>query len=365
MESTMPRPLTFGYLYDFRNPEPWRRPWEDLYAETLETIAWTESLGFDGAWIPEHHGADDGYMPAPMVTLAAVAARTSRMKIGTGVALAPLYHPVRFAEEAAVVDILSNGRLELQLAIGYRRRETAAFGVDFTRRGARFDEFLEIVQRLWAGETVTFEGKHFTVHDAQVRPPAPRGRIPLYIGGFAEKALARVARHADGYFGNEEVCGLYADKLRAEGKDPAEARIRIQGLFVVVARDPQAARDELAPYFHYVNNAYGEWLNAQANGPGSIQAKQDPADMDARPGDRPVPRDARTDPGRTLHHDVAARHAAGPVQGLRPAVRRRGHPGVWVNALERNITTLVIPAEAGIYLLSLNGLASTGSPPPR
>jgi alkanesulfonate monooxygenase SsuD/methylene tetrahydromethanopterin reductase-like flavin-dependent oxidoreductase (luciferase family) len=261
MESTMPRPLTFGYLYDFRNPEPWRRPWEDLYAETLETIAWTESLGFDGAWIPEHHGADDGYMPAPMVTLAAVAARTSRMKIGTGVALAPLYHPVRFAEEAAVVDILSNGRLELQLAIGYRRRETAAFGVDFTRRGARFDEFLEIVQRLWAGETVTFEGKHFTVHDAQVRPPAPRGRIPLYIGGFAEKALARVARHADGYFGNEEVCGLYADKLRAEGKDPAEARIRIQGLFVVVARDPQAARDELAPYFHYVNNAYGEWLN--------------------------------------------------------------------------------------------------------
>jgi alkanesulfonate monooxygenase SsuD/methylene tetrahydromethanopterin reductase-like flavin-dependent oxidoreductase (luciferase family) len=233
MESTMPRPLTFGYLYDFRNPEPWRRPWEDLYAETLETIAWTESLGFDGAWIPEHHGADDGYMPAPMVTLAAVAARTSRMKIGTGVALAPLYH----------------------------RRETAAFGVDFTRRGARFDEFLEIVQRLWAGETVTFEGKHFTVHDAQVRPPAPRGRIPLYIGGFAEKALARVARHADGYFGNEEVCGLYADKLRAEGKDPANARIRIQGLFVVVARDPQAARDELAPYFHYVNNAYGEWLN--------------------------------------------------------------------------------------------------------
>lgn len=257
----MAQPLTFGYLYDFRNPEPWLRPWDELYADTLDTIAWTESVGFDGAWVPEHHGADDGYIPSPMVTLGAIAARTSRMRIGTGVALAPLYHPVRFAEEAAVVDILSGGRLELALAIGYRRRETAAFGVDFTRRGARFDEFLEIVQRLWAGETVSFEGKHFSVQDARIMPPAPRGRIPLYIGGFAEKALARVARYADGYFGNEEVCGLYADKLRAEGKDPAEARIRIQGLFVMVAEDPQAAMEEVAPFFHHVNNSYALWLN--------------------------------------------------------------------------------------------------------
>lgn len=206
--------LTFGYLYDFRNPSPWRRPWDELYAETLETIAWTESAGFHGAWVPEHHGAEDGYMPSPIVTLAAVAARTKTMAIGTGVALAPLYHPVRFAEDCAVLDTLAGGRLEMALAIGYRRRETAAYGVDFTKRGARFDEFLEIVRRLWAGETVTFRGEHYQVDNARIRPPAPRGQIPLFIGGFAEKALARVAKYADGYIGNEDVCGLYADKLR-------------------------------------------------------------------------------------------------------------------------------------------------------
>jgi probable F420-dependent oxidoreductase len=254
-------PLTFGYLYDFRNPEQFYRPWDELYAETLETIAWTESVGFAGAWVPEHHLADDGYMPSPLVTLAAIAARTSTIRIGTGVALAPLYHPVRFAEETAILDILSRGRLELGLAIGYRRRETEAFGVDFGRRGAIFDEFLQIVTALWAGESVSFEGKHFTIKDAKIVPPAPRGKVPLYIGGFAEKALARVARFGDGYFGNPEVSDPYLAKVREQGKEPAEARMRIPGLFEVVAHDPAEAMEELAPYYHYVNNAYSVFLN--------------------------------------------------------------------------------------------------------
>lgn len=257
----MPPKLTFGYLCDFRNPPQWHRPSADLYAEILDFISWSETVGFEGAWVPEHHGAEDGYMPSPLVALAAIAARTKRIRIGSAIALAPLYHPVRFAEECAVLDILSNGRVEMALAIGYRRRETEAYGVDFSKRGSQFDEFLEIVRKLWAGETVSFEGRHYTVNNAAIMPQSPRGQIPLYIGGFAEKALARVARYADGYFGNEDVCGLYTDKLREEGKDPAEARIRIQGLFLTVARDPQAAMDELAPYFHHVNNTYGQWLN--------------------------------------------------------------------------------------------------------
>jgi alkanesulfonate monooxygenase SsuD/methylene tetrahydromethanopterin reductase-like flavin-dependent oxidoreductase (luciferase family) len=182
------------------------------------------------------------------------------MRIGTGVALAPLYNPLRFAEDAALVDILSNGRLDLGLAIGYRKRESAAFGVDFTRRGARFDEFLQIVTRLWAGETVDFAGKHFQIQSAELRPPAPRGRIPLYIGGFADKAMDRVARYGQGYIGSPDVCGLYVDKLREQGKDPAVARIRVTGLTLFVARDPEAAMAELAPHFLHVNNSYSEWF---------------------------------------------------------------------------------------------------------
>jgi alkanesulfonate monooxygenase SsuD/methylene tetrahydromethanopterin reductase-like flavin-dependent oxidoreductase (luciferase family) len=253
--------LSFGYLCDFRNPQPWRRPWADLYAETLDFIAWSESVGFEGAWLPEHHCAEDGYLPSPLVTLAAVAARTKRLKLGSAVALAPLYHPVRFAEECAIVDILSGGRLEMSIAVGYRRREAEAYGVDFSTRGRRTDEFLEIVRRLWAGESVTFEGKFFQVKNAAIVPPPIRGHIPLYLGGFADKAIERTAKYGDGYFGNMEIVDLYAEKLRAVGKDPAQARIRIQGLFVLVAKDPERAWHELGPHFHYTNNAYGQWLN--------------------------------------------------------------------------------------------------------
>jgi alkanesulfonate monooxygenase SsuD/methylene tetrahydromethanopterin reductase-like flavin-dependent oxidoreductase (luciferase family) len=260
--------LTFGYLYDFRNPAPWRRSWVDVYAETLEFIRWSESVGFTGAWVPEHHGAEDGYQPSPLVALAAIAARTTTIKLGSSIALAPLYHPVRFAEDCAVLDHLSNGRLEMAVAVGYRRREADAYGVDFSSRGRRTDEFLEIVTRLWRGETVSCEGRHFTLKNASIVPTPRAGRIPLYIGGFTDKALERAAKYGDGYFGNVEVCDLYAQKLRDVGKDPACARIRIQGLFVVVAHDPGKAMHELAPYFHYVNNAYGQWLSEDRDATG-------------------------------------------------------------------------------------------------
>lgn len=253
--------LSFGYLYDFRNPAQWHKSSADLYAETLDVIAWSETAGFEGAWVPEHHGAADGYMCSPLIALAAIAARTKKIKLGSAIALAPLYHPVRFAEECAVLDAFSNGRLEMALAIGYRRKETDAFGVDFSKRGSRFDEFLHIIRKLWAGETVNFEGKHFTITNASIMPLSPRGQIPLYIGGFAEKALERVAKYADGYFGNGELSDLYADKLRAQGKDPSAARIRIPGLFMTVARDPEQAMHELAPYYHHVNNTYAQWMN--------------------------------------------------------------------------------------------------------
>lgn len=256
----MKQRMTFGYLYDFRNPREWRRPWADLYAETLDFITWTESVGFEGAWVPEHHGADDGYVPSPLVALAAIAARTKTIKLGSAIALAPLYHPVRFAEECAVLDILSNGRLEMAVAVGYRRREADAYGIDFSSRGRRMDEFLGIVRRLWAGETFSYEGKYFTLKNASI-VPTPVRHIPLYLGGFTDKALERTAKFGDGYFGNLEVWDLYLEKLRTCGKDPASARIRIQGLFVLVAHDPEKAMHEMAPHFHYVNNAYGAWLN--------------------------------------------------------------------------------------------------------
>jgi alkanesulfonate monooxygenase SsuD/methylene tetrahydromethanopterin reductase-like flavin-dependent oxidoreductase (luciferase family) len=211
--------------------------------------------------VPEHHGADDGYLPAPNLALAAMAARTSTIRLGAAIAIAPLHDPVRFAEECAVLDILSDGRLETALGIGYRRCEYAMQGKEFRQRGSMFDEFLQIVCALWAAETVNFTGRHYTVTDARIMPPPPRGRIPLCIGGFSERALQRAARYADGYFGNEEVCDLYIEQLTSQGKDPNAATIRIPGLFLTVAEDPEKAMDELAPYYHHVYSTYGAWMN--------------------------------------------------------------------------------------------------------
>ncbi len=259
-ESNMSGTLTFGYLYDFRNPAEWRKPWHELYAETLDLIAWTEDIGFEGAWVPEHHLARDGYVSSTLTTLAAIAARTRRLRLGSAIALAPLHHPLRFAEDCAAIDILSNGRLDMGVAIGYRKRETAAFGVDFSRRGRMFDEWLEIVTRLWAGETVDFDGQFYQLRGAMVMPPAPRGRIPLFIGGFADKAIDRVVSFGDGYIGNDDVCAAYVGKLGQQRKDAANAKVRITGLMTVVAEDPEAAMEELAPYFLQFNNSYGEWF---------------------------------------------------------------------------------------------------------
>lgn len=274
-----PKSLSFGFLYDFRNPAQWRRPWNTVYGETLDLVAWSETVGFGGAWVPEHHGAEDGYIPTPNLALAAMAARTTSLRIGAAVAIAPLYHPVRFAEECAVLDILSNGRFETAVALGYRRREYEMYGSEFGKRGRRLDEFLHIVRALWAGETVNFAGEHYSVGDARIMPPPPRGTLPLYIGGFVDKAMERVVRYADGYFGNEEVWDLYAAKLREHDMDPKHGSIRIPGLFLTVAEDPEKSMEELAPYYHHVYSCYGAWMN-EDNALGMDRA-MDPMDLDA------------------------------------------------------------------------------------
>jgi alkanesulfonate monooxygenase SsuD/methylene tetrahydromethanopterin reductase-like flavin-dependent oxidoreductase (luciferase family) len=258
--------MTFGYLYDFRNPEQWRRPWDELYAETLDLMAYTEQIGFEGVWVPEHHNSDDGYLPSPLTVLGAVAARTKRVKLGTAIALAPLYHPVRFAEDCAVLDILSKGRLEMAVAVGYRRRETDALGVPFNSRGSRTDEFIQIVRKLWAGETVTHESKHFSIKNARVQPGPLNGSVPLFVGGYSVKAIQRAVALGDGYHSNVDMFDAYLEAVSASGKDPAQARMRGLDLFLYVAKDPEKAFEELAPHCYYTHQAYSKWMAEDQQG---------------------------------------------------------------------------------------------------
>ena len=179
-------------------------PWDPrdparLYADTLELARLAEQRGFDLFWLAEHHGASDSYNPALLPFLSAVAARTDRLGLGTAVMLAPFHNPLRVAEDAAVLDNISGGRLNLGLGLGWVPEEYRMFGVATAGRGRRIEEFVEVLRGAWTGERFSHEGRFYPLENVLVRP-APPHPISIYLGGGTSKALERAARMADGHF---------------------------------------------------------------------------------------------------------------------------------------------------------------------
>jgi alkanesulfonate monooxygenase SsuD/methylene tetrahydromethanopterin reductase-like flavin-dependent oxidoreductase (luciferase family) len=127
--------VRFGLWYDFRNPPNSGRSTQRLYRETLDQIVYAEELGYHDVWLSEHHFVADGYLPSCLPVAAAIARSTERISIGTSIVLLPFHHPIRLAEDAAVVDVISDGRFTLGVAVGYRLEEFATFGVDRRHRG--------------------------------------------------------------------------------------------------------------------------------------------------------------------------------------------------------------------------------------
>ena len=147
--------MRVGIYLDLRNPPQWRRPWAAHYRRALELCDEADRLGAGSVWLSEHHLFEDGYLPQPLTFAAAVAARTSRVRIGTAVLLAALRQPVQIVEETTVVDLLSDGRIELGMGAGYRVPEYAAFGLDLGDRYALVEDRIREVIRLFRERTVT------------------------------------------------------------------------------------------------------------------------------------------------------------------------------------------------------------------
>jgi probable F420-dependent oxidoreductase len=194
---------------------------------TIAECERAEAAGFDSVWLGEHHNSTLLY-PAPLVGLAAIAGRTRRVLLGTGVLLLPLYHPVAVAEEAAMVDVISRGRLILGLGAGYAPEEFAAFGVSIRERGSRLDEAVPLIHRLWTEDAVSHEGRHYRVAGATLRPrPVQRPRPPLWFAGWVEPALRRAGRLGDAWLGGpsatlDELAScvrLYREARSAAGRD--------------------------------------------------------------------------------------------------------------------------------------------------
>ena len=170
-----------------------------FYADALEEVVRAEDLGFDSVWMEEHHSVVDHYWPSPLAVLAGFATRTSRMLLGTDIAVAPFHHPVRLAEDVAMLDVMSKGRAVLGVAIGYKPDEFALYGAELERRGARFEEQLAIIRGLRSEESLSFAGRYYTVQVRLEPRPVQTPHPPIWIGGWGDITLRRAATLADNW----------------------------------------------------------------------------------------------------------------------------------------------------------------------
>jgi alkanesulfonate monooxygenase SsuD/methylene tetrahydromethanopterin reductase-like flavin-dependent oxidoreductase (luciferase family) len=248
----------FSLMYDMRAPEFGARP-VDLYQAALDQIEWGDRVGIQSLILMEHHATTDGYLPSPLVMGGAAAARTKSMAIVISLMLLPLYHPLRAAEDLAVLDLLSNGRLVVMVGAGYREEEYAQFGLSIKKRPSLMEEGIETLRRAWTGEPFEFRGQTVRILPRPAQSPGP----PIIMGGSSNAAAVRAARIADGFSPtNPMYFEAYREELAKLGKPvppPAPTPSGPQVMFLHIAEDPDAAWKQIAPHAMHESNDYGRW----------------------------------------------------------------------------------------------------------
>ena len=234
--------MRVGLYFDMRNPPAWPQDPSRLYGFTLEMCQEAERLGIDSIWVSEHHRFDDGYLPQPLTMLTAIAARTTRVRLGTAVLVAPLHHAAEIAEQGAVLDILSNGRLDLGLGAGYRLPEFELYGADAKRRYGDTDDRARDVRRLWA--------------DRAISPLPVQERVPIWMGYQGPKGARRAGLLGEDLLSlDPKLYPAYHDGLIEGGHDPARARMA-GGIQSWVSEDPDADWPLVSRHVGYQIDSY-------------------------------------------------------------------------------------------------------------
>jgi alkanesulfonate monooxygenase SsuD/methylene tetrahydromethanopterin reductase-like flavin-dependent oxidoreductase (luciferase family) len=264
--------LWLSLRYDLRAPA-FGPPAETLYRAALDQCAWAEEHGFAMATLSEHHGSDDGYCPSPLVMAAAIAGRTTAMRIMVAALILPLYDPIRLAEDLAVLDLASGGRVDLILGAGYRPEELAMFGREMDERSQLLEEGLEVLRAAWTGEPFEYRGRTVRVTPRPARPEGPG----LLLGGSTRAAARRAARLGLGFIPvDATLWPPYQEACAALGRDVGPAPGLDGPRFVHVADDPDRAWAQIAPHALHDTNTYSEWLTSSgARGPYEAAADAD------------------------------------------------------------------------------------------
>lgn len=241
--------------YDLRAPD-FGADRNAIFDAALDQVAWADELGFDTVGLGEHHSAEDGYNPSSLIVASAMAARSRRIRLRTSILTAPLYDLPKLAEDAAVCQIIANGRLLLGIGAGYRPAEFETFGRDLKERWRIMGETCDFLRRAWTGEPFTWQGRRCLITPRPTPHPPP-----LLLGGGSAAAARRAAHIADGWFPplDPRLWEPYREESLKLGKpDPGDYPAQWP-IFLWIATDPEKAWEKLLPHCLHQLRSYSEW----------------------------------------------------------------------------------------------------------
>jgi alkanesulfonate monooxygenase SsuD/methylene tetrahydromethanopterin reductase-like flavin-dependent oxidoreductase (luciferase family) len=226
----------------------------EFYQDFLDDTVRAERLGFDYAWFGEHHFTADQWTPAPLLVIAAAAAMTSRIRLGTSVLCLPFHNPLRVAEDVAVLDILSNGRIDFGFGVGSQYEEFETFGIPPAERSGRTWEAIDLIERCWSEEQpFSHEGKYYRYPNIHFTTRPVQKKIPIWMGASGPQNVTKAAQRGYHLFARGNP--LYDQELRASGYDPADFYCG-SAPTLSLAETKEKAFDAIAEGQHYFVNFY-------------------------------------------------------------------------------------------------------------
>lgn len=262
--------MELNLRYDMNSPD-FGAPHTEMYRAAIEQSQWADELGFRQVFLAEHHGAEHGYCPSSMIQAASILGCTRTIVAHLSALVVTMHHPLRLAEDLAVLDNISNGRVWLTAGMGYRPHEFEMFGVDITKRLGVMNHALDTLAKAWTGEPFEFEGRTVRVTPKPVQEGGPK----IYMGGSTDKSAIRAAKRGLQYFpGHPDLFTLYKEEREKAGFGPPEPYLKTAANFLYVTDDPDRDWPLLAPHIAYATNTYAEWAKERGTGQTTYRAAE-------------------------------------------------------------------------------------------